>query len=420
MLNWVGMDVDVSRDWPAIEDWSRISVHAGGGDHVSTEVPSWLILQHYWYLQYTGDLEPVARHWDYLKRLYFGQIDNPTDKISRPDFKLPFHGDETYIYSGGEALWENRYDLRQSSYPGGNTHSADSSFEFVAAGDALVEMGRLIKRDADADAIARINTRARALTEKYYWMEDLGFYAQGASISREGQLNRYPMANINANVLWSGYGKASDRKSRSNVERIMEYLIEDSGVFNPIIGYDVSVGMLQGQCLHSLAAINHPWSEKAFYALLMIAGDTGEYSEWMAPGNDFRTMYRANRLRPWESGINLDALLYYLSGMEPDAVHKRMSLTPRLPSGVYSPIRWDSYTLKKMSMGSNTYDLKVADTGRGIRTYELTSEGKETIDVTLNVLIPFARIARIEVDGKSMDVKSTEVYGQAWLLSRLP
>src|SRR5208283_1245845 len=52
VLNWVGMDVDISKDWPAIEDWSKISVHAGGGDHVSTEVPSWLILQHYWYLQH--------------------------------------------------------------------------------------------------------------------------------------------------------------------------------------------------------------------------------------------------------------------------------------------------------------------------------------------------------------------------------
>ena len=169
---------------------------------------------------------------------------------------------------GGEALWENRYDLQQSSYPGGNIYSADSSFEFVAAGDALVEMGKLLGKGADADKIAGINAKARALTEKYYWMDDLGFYAQGMSIACDGQLNRYPMANINANVLWSGYGKPGDRRSRSNVERMMEYLMEDNGIFNPIVGYDVTVGMLQGQCLHSLAAINHPWSEKAFYALL--------------------------------------------------------------------------------------------------------------------------------------------------------
>jgi hypothetical protein len=413
VLNWVGMDVDITKEWPAVEDWSKISVHAGGGDHVSAEVPNWLVLQHYWYLRYTGDLGPVARHWEYLKRLYYGQFDNATDKIFRPDFKLPFHGDETYIYSGGEALWENRYDLLQNSYPGGNIFSADSSFGFVAAGDALVEMGRLIGKQADAEAIAKTNAKARELTEKYYWMPDLGFYAQGMSVLYDGQLNRYPMANINANVLWSGYGKPSDPKSISNVERMMEYLMEEGGVLNPIVGYDVTVGMLQGQCLHSLAAINHPWAEKALYALLMIAGDTTEYSEWMAPGDDYRTMYRANRLRPWEGGINLDALLYYLSGMEPDAVHKKLVLTPRLPGGIYSPIRWETYTLKKLPMGANTFDLTVADAGKGRRTYSLASTGKDAVEVTLNVLVPFAKIEKIQVDGRSLDFHASEVYSQA-------
>jgi hypothetical protein len=422
VLNWVGMDVDIAKAWPMIDDWSKISVHAGGGDHVSAEVPNWLILQHYWYLRSTGDLEPVAQHWEYLKRLYYGQFDNAADKIRRPDFKLPFHGDETFIYSGGEALWENRYDLQQSSYPGGNIDSADSSFEFVAAGDALVEMGNLLGKKADTDKIAGINAKARSLTEKYYWIDDLGFYAQGMSMSCDGQLNRYPMANINANVLWSGYGNPGDPRSRSNVERMIEYLMERNGVFNPIVGYDVTVGMLQGQCLHSLAAINHPWSEKAFYALLMIAGDTGEFTEWMAPGEDYRTVYRANRLRPWESGINLDAALYYLAGMEPDAVRKKLVLTPRLPGGIYSPIQWNHYVLKRIRMGANSFDLAVSDDGRGKRTYRLASSGKDAIEVTLNVLIPFARIDRIEVDGKSVDIRCSEVYRQtlAPVIASLP
>jgi len=90
-----------------------------------------------------------------------------------------------------------------------------------------------------------------------------------------------------------------------------------------------------------------------------------------------------------------------------------MSLTPRLPGGVYSPIHWDSFSLKKMAMGGNTYDLTVADTGRGRRMYTLTSEGKDTIDVTLNVLVPFAHITQIEVNGKKLDVRACPVYGQA-------
>ena len=411
VLNWVGMDVDITKQWPPVTDWNDISVNAGGGDHVSAEVPSWLILQHYWYYKYTGDITPIKEHWGYLKRLYYGQFDNKKDSIFRPDFKIPFHGDETYIYSGGEALWENRYDLQQSTYPGGNIYSADSSFELVAAGDALIEMGKAA--DMDASDIAAINPKIREATEKYYWMDDLGFYAQGMSTLYDGQLSRYPMANINANVIWCGYGKPTEKKTVSNAMRMAEYLMEDSAVFNPIVGYDVTVGMLQGQCLYSLAAIKHPWAEKAFYALMMIAGDTTEYSEWMAPGRDYRTMYRANRLRPWEGGINVDAALYFLTGMEPDAPNKKMTLTPRLPGGVYSPIKWDRMTVRSIPMGSGVYHLTVADDGKGQRTYTLQSASKDDVTVTMNCLIPFAKITGVEVNGQDAKAGTSDLYSQA-------
>ena len=418
ILNWVGMDVDIGRAWPPVDDWSAISVHAGGGDHVSAEVPSWLILQHHWYWKATGDLEPIQGHWDYLRRLYFGQFDNPKDKIHRPDFKIPFHGDETYIYSGGEALWEGRYDLSQSSYPGGNIWSADSSFELVAAGDALVEMGRAAGKDISD--IAAVNPAIRAATERYYWMEDLGFYAQGMSVLCDGQRSRHPMANILANVLWCGYARSDDPKAVSTTLRLMEYLMEDTGVFNPIVGYDVTVGMLQGQCLRSLAAIDHPWAEKAFHALFRIAGDTAEYTEWMAPGRDFRTMYRANRLRPWEGGINLDAALYFLTGLEPDAPARGMTLTPRLPGGELSPIRWDSMTLRGLPLGRGRFDLTVADDGAGRRTYTLASALPEEVTVTLRCLIPLGRITGVEVDGKAAAMEPRVRFGQGLAAVRSP
>lgn len=419
ILNWLPMDVDIHKDWPPVNDWSKITVNHADR-HATCEVPSWVILQHHWYFRFSGDTKTIADHWEYLKRCFYGQFDNATDKVSRPDFKIPFHGDETYIYSGGEALWQNRYDLRQTSYPGGNLHSADSSFELAAAGDALVEMGRAIGKTDDADKIAKLAAKIRKATETYYWMSDLGFYAQGMSVLFDGQLNRYPMANINANVIWSGYGDPGDKKTISNVLRMMEYLSEESGVFAPIVGYDVTVGMLQGQCLHSLAAINHPWAEKAFHALLMIAGDTTEFSEWMAPGPDFRTMYRANRIRPWEAGINLDALLYYLSGFEPDAFSKRMTLTPRLPTGAYCPIKWDRMTLRHLPMGNGYFDLNVADTAQGKqrrRVYSLVSQSKDDVAVTLNTLLPFAKIGRVTINGQAPPptarVRKSQVFEQA-------
>ncbi|MDW8037213.1 MAG: hypothetical protein RMI90_04140, partial [Thermoguttaceae bacterium] len=415
ILNWVPMDVDIDRQWPPVEDWSQITMNYADR-HANCEVPSWIILKHYWYWRATGDAKLIAEHWEYLKRCYYGQFQNEQDKIFRPDFKLPFHGDETYIYSGGEALWEGRYDLAQNSYPTGFITSADSSFEFVAAGDALAAMGKAIGKAEDAEKIAQINAQARQATERYYWMPDLGFYAQGESLLQPGQLNRYPMANILANVIWSGYLPASDPKALSTTLRMAEYLMEKTGVLNPIVGYDVSVGMLQGQGLYALSAIDHPWAEKAFYALLQIAGDTTEYSEWMAAGEDFRTMYRANRIRPWEAGINLDALLYFLTGMEPDAPQQRMTLTPRLPTGVYSPIQWDQMTVRHLPLGPGAVDVSVKDQPQGstrCRTYILRSRSSQAIRVRLRVLIPFAQIQKVQVDGQPVQAPVEEVFGQA-------
>ncbi len=422
ILNWLPMDVSIYTDHPPVEDWSTITMNYADR-HANCEVASWIILKHAWYFQFTGDTKTIAEHWEYLKRCFYGQFDNEHDKIFRPDFKIPFHGDETFIYSGGEALWANRYDIRQTSYPGGNIYSADSSFELVAAGDALVTMGKAIGKVEDAGEISEITARIREATEKYYWMNDLGFYAQGMSVLFDGQLNRYPMGNILANVIWSGYGSRDDPKAVSTAVRMTEYLMEDSGVFNPTIGITNTVGMLQGQGLYALAGIHHPWAEKAFYALLMIAGDTTEFSEWMNVGADYRTMFRANRVRPWEGGINLDALLYYLSGLEPDAFNKRMTLTPCLPTGVYSPIKWDTMTLRHLPMGRGSFDLNVADTEQGRRrrrTYTLASRSPDDVTVTLNALVPFAKVDRVVVNGRAARVKPGDVFSQALATTTTP
>ena len=420
ILNWLPMDVDVYNDfrkepWSPVEDWTKITMNHADR-HANCEVASWIIKKHHWYFRFSGDTKTISEHWEYLKRSFYGQFDNKHDKIFRPDFKMPFHGDETFIYSGGEALWPDRYDLLQTSYPGGNISSADSSFELVAAGDALVEMGRAIGKEEDAAKIADVTSKIREVTEEYYWMQDLGFYAQGMSLLFDGQLNRFPMGNILANVTWSGYASPKDEKTVSSTLRMMEYLIEDTGVMNPIIGIDNTVGMLQGQALYAISAINHPWAEKAFYALLMIAGDTTEFSEWMAVGADYNVMYRANRIRPWEAGINLDAALYYLTGFEPDAFNKRMTLIPRLPTGSYSPIKWDNMTLKHLPMGSGSFDLTVADIAKGNkrqRTYTLTGHIKEDTKVTLNALVPFAKIDRVAINGRRTTVEAGNVFSQA-------
>ena len=114
---------------PTEPDWASVPVEPA-------EVPSFVILQHYWYYRQSGDLELIRRHWPYLRRCLLGQA---VDEAGR----LPFHGDETYRFPGYRFFQAGR---EVTDYVSLEARSADSAFEYVAAAEAL--------READPDFLA--------------------------------------------------------------------------------------------------------------------------------------------------------------------------------------------------------------------------------------------------------------------------
>ena len=123
--NNVPLDLPLPRSLQQ-PDWTTVPVEPA-------EVPSFVVLQHYWYYRATGDRTLIKWHAPMLQRCIRGQALDA-------HFTLPFHGDETYRFPGYE-LFNTGHDI--SDWVCLETRSAEWS-----AGLRPPHCGSLLKRFA--------------------------------------------------------------------------------------------------------------------------------------------------------------------------------------------------------------------------------------------------------------------------------
>ena len=70
---------------------------------------------------------------------------------------------------------------------------------------------------------------------------------------------------------------------------------------------DECVGYDYGMLLYALTMIQHPAAEKLYNLALSVIDETGVWCEYYRNG-----IARSTRCRPWESAINIEAVLTYL------------------------------------------------------------------------------------------------------------
>ena len=359
-------------------DWDQAPVE-------EAETPSLTILQHYWYWRYTGDPVLIRSHYAFLRRCLLGQA---VDDAGR----LPFDGDETYRFPGYRAFESARADP-PTDYVALELRSADSAFEYVAAAEGLAEMAAALARFDDAADFQQRARRVREATEQAYWQPDHGFYAPAAS-EFTAERHQAPFANINLSPLWIGYQSLDDAHATDNVLNAVRWLWREDGTarITPTFGY--VTGMTPGMLLYSLAAIDHPAAEQALQGVLQCADPAGGYAEMLTPqnrpaGDD--DVWGQRRARPWEGGINIDAVLYYLTGYEPDVPGGRALLCPRLPSN------WRSFEAIRIPWGTAEFGLTV-QAQENLRRYELSFSGSEHPDVTLVVSLPRTVVRSVKIE----------------------
>lgn len=363
-------------------DWDRVPVDAA-------EVPSFVILQHYWYYRASGDLTLIRWHWGMLRRCLLGQAVDAKGL-------LPFHGDETYRFPGYELFNAGR-DIRD--WVCLETKSADSAFEYVAAARALAEMASALGKGSEAAEYKALAARILAATEANYWQPDRGFYAPARSDFSD-QVHRYPFANINLRPLWIGYGSAQDSRQQQNVLAALRHLWKPSGTVKTTPGCGYYVGMTPGYVLWNLAELRHPAARDALKGLLASAESGGGYAEMNTPEDrPAEEVWGQHRVRPWEGGINAEAVLYALTGYRPDAAARRAYLRPLLIAG-------KSLSVKHLPLGASSLDLRIMDE-RGKRRYSISFgglPGKATVDLAVVVWGQGLRVTRVEA-GNARAVK---------------
>jgi hypothetical protein len=306
VANSVAADLDIA-DAHEPADWSAVEVaHA--------EVPSWIILQHRWWLEAGGDADLVRRHWHYLRRCATGQV------TSSEGFQT-FHGDETYLHGALYAIfperagWPNQL-IAHDRERGYTPWSLDSMVTYVAAQEAMAWMSALVGHEGEARDYRREADRVRAAVETHFWMEDHGYYAP-AIYPLSGAKHEAPFAPINLRPLWLGYHPPDDARARRNLQAVVDLVGFQS--ITPTCEY--TVGHAPGYLLWDLLEAGSDLAPLGLANLVCMASPAGEWAELHRPGGRPHWSYRRdapNRLRPWESGINLDAIYRYYQTRRPE------------------------------------------------------------------------------------------------------
>lgn len=303
--NRAPLDLDVAGvDEPG--DWSRIPVpHA--------EVPSFIVLQHRWWLEAGGDADLVRRHWAYLRRCATGQ------RLS-PEGLLPFHGDETYLHGALYAIFPERCgwpndliaeDGRRDYTP----WSLEATAAYVVAQEAMGWMSERIGRPEERAGYLVEAVRVRRTVERRFWLERHGWYAP-ALYPLSGAPHEPPFAPVNLALLWLGYGHPAALRARANVSATISQI----GFTAVAPRCEYNVGMTPGYLLWNLLATRSELAPFALATLVAMASVAGEWAEVYGPHGRPHGGYdqaNPNRLRPWEGGINLDAIYRYYRNRRP-------------------------------------------------------------------------------------------------------
>jgi hypothetical protein len=364
-MNW---PLDVSAPGPATAiDWSKAPTERA-------EVASFLILQHYWYWKQSGDLTPIKEHWGYLRRNLLGQR---LDAQGR----LPFHGDETYRFPGYQIFESTQKE--PTDWVSMDLLSADSAWEYVAAAGAMREWAEELGKTQEAAEYDRLGQKVRDALERDFRMDDRGYYAAAIS-DFSGEQYRYPFANIalqpawlEADLAWWTGDPSEDIEPVRSGVAALTHLWKDTGTVRATPGCGYYVGMTPGQVVWALARDQRGSLDRALEGLIDAASPAAEYAEMIAPDDNPTDKYWGkNRIRPWEGGINGEALVTALLGLRIWGPERSVSLYPHFRPG------WKTLRARNIRVGASRLDAELALLGDKWRL-KAHVEGIEAVKVRL-------------------------------------
>ncbi len=370
-------DADLQRPAELVEpDWDALPPLAG---RTAAETPSYLVWMVAELVAATGDVEPARTRWPELRRAMLRQ-DVDADGL------LPFSGDETF-----RAAMNAAFGLRLEFPHDVDSWSLNSSLLFVAASERFAALADRLGMTQDADEARALGARVLgAVTDRYVLPDG----CLSALIDRDTQTAwPAPFEDASLQTTWTGALDPQDPVAVASLRCLLERVARAPG--EPLSpahprfhGVDVLggasgayTGMLPGYALHGLAAALHPDADATASWLGRAADPTGNYQEYLRGSDDtgLQLIYDpigdvgdyTAKFRPWEGGINLDALLFWLFGLERDGAGIRA--TPRLPPG------WDTMAIRGWMHEGVRWSLVVERLEGGEVAVVVSHDGEATL-----------------------------------------
>ncbi len=299
--------------------------------HPAAEVPSWLLLQFFWYWRSTRDATFVEQHWPLIDVCLKRQVRGA-------DSLMTFSGNEPWLH--GLAPFA---DPGNTALVGDAPAAGRASWSFVsgvlflmtvqAVGDMVDGLDRHRNPDKYAgdgptkrpgEAYTRRSFQLLEDLEKRYWLADEGRFAPAIS-PVDGTPHRLPLAGANLMPLWVGWTFPTGEKSRDNLRNTCEWLADGrAGVRSSPLD-EVRCGDLDAMLLVALSERDGVGRSAVFDRILASATPSGGFARWLdadsrpvaTPGDPAG---RPELLSPGVSGVVVDALLFATTGVRYAAV----------------------------------------------------------------------------------------------------
>ncbi|MCB1215977.1 hypothetical protein KDL44_01190 [bacterium] len=292
-------------------DWSSFGV-----EHA--EVPSLIVLQHYllWRaMMQDGLLEEATQ---FMQESWGFVTHNLTAMEYSTLYGVTFHGDETYTQGALYSTYD-RVESGQIGWPNGyiptDFYSFDNTILHRAAAAAVVEMAQEMGLTGGVYEANRIVRELDVVIDNRYTVD--GQLAVAIS-PLNGQPWLPPFSNISLRpywlgldygvdqgLLWSNLGRFNMMQFGSSVGKVWPH----SAGTTPWSGY--VTGHSAGYLLSATTMSGLPFEvELRLRGMMQTATPEGAWCEVLSPDGVPVDIYgRTNRIRPWESGVNYQAIV---------------------------------------------------------------------------------------------------------------
>lgn len=360
---------------PPARDYAALPPLSG---RTGAEGPTYLAWMHWLYWRHTGETARARAALPLLRRAMLAQAFSA-------DGMLPFSGDETFRVALDAAL----------NLPLGHPHearswSANSLALWLGVAPKLAELATALGDEALAEALRARTPAVEAAAMRFFDADG----CLAALIDRETGARSAPFEDASLKPTWTGWLAGGDAIARRNVDCLVARLGYGPGVLQsplappyrglPVLaggaGVGVFTGMQPAYTLAALSAVGHRQAGHGFHALgaaLLPDGMPQEY-QVRGPVEPFgltlvydatgREADQTPKLRPWEGGIALHAVVDHLIGFAPDAPRGAVALAPRLPPG------WDRMAWRGLRVGPVRLDVEVWAEG-GATVVEVIADG---------------------------------------------